>query len=519
MNREKAVVAAEEVMDEQDDQTRPKSSSSSSTNTRLQRKAPKRNHEPSDSSSEEEETEKKRSCHSHVDEAQTVNDSEDEDNGKVAYEPVHHFQATVDSNDTEYYTEVHRFVDQIALSQDEAANYKIIKPSSKPNREAEPVRIVHAEADNPFLFHVGLCTIELKKLANQSYSGLVQRGANVEDNLASVFLYTQELRRFYGYQMRYNQVTSTGYRLLFTTKGDDPQKPPARSFMFEIERENEMTSVLLNLFQKKLVRLVFEAVDFADNRPLQQLNVNVFLTSKLKLNEHILDYPSMYYRNLDTADLNYLFGVYFFSKMNIQLRLGNVEENAQLNEKEMEFSDEKPKENLFDMIHDLRSRENVDDRSIGIGASVNDRIQEMSSMNVSLRPYQIEAVKWMLYKERFKGNQQQQKAKRDEDDENGDEIHPLYLQLTNGRSQTIYLHKYFFIFSTEMPLKQKALNGGILADEMGLGKTLEILSLIQINQRHVTPEEQHRDNTSDAESIASSTDNERAAEKQSASKK
>jgi E3 ubiquitin-protein ligase SHPRH len=68
-------------------------------------------------------------------------------------------------------------------------------------------------------------------------------------------------------------------------------------------------------------------------------------------------------------------------------------------------------------------------------------------------------------------------------DETDPKLHPLYVKIENKNSQLIYFHKYFGVFTTEMPLKQHSLAGGILADEMGLGKTLEILATIIINPR------------------------------------
>ena len=115
---------------------------------------------------------------------------------------------------------------------------------------------------------------------------------------------------------------------------------------------------------------------------------------------------------------------------------------------------------LFDLIHQIHQKESAKN-----GSNVGDKvIQRISSLAPKLRPYQINAIKWMLNKERFAFGESSC-SKRD------DELHPLYLELKNSRAETIYYHKYYGLFCKDKPLKEESIKGGILADEMGLGKT------------------------------------------------
>ena len=111
-------------------------------------------------------------------------------------------------------------------------------------------------------------------------------------------------------------------------------------------------------------------------------------------------------------------------------------------------------------------------------------IQKRSCLKPDLRPYQISAIKWMLGKENFKFDVKMEAETVLENDE----LNPLYIEVVNSKSETIYYHKYLGLFTKEKPLKKPSLPGGILADEMGLGKTLEILGCILINRRDLVEE-------------------------------
>jgi SNF2 family DNA or RNA helicase len=99
---------------------------------------------------------------------------------------------------------------------------------------------------------------------------------------------------------------------------------------------------------------------------------------------------------------------------------------------------------------------------------INYILQKLSGLKAKLRPYQIEAIKWMLYKEKC-GELENKQDDSDIDGDSDKKLHPLYVKVSNRNDQTIYLHRFYGVFSTELPLRSKPLPGGILADEMGLG--------------------------------------------------
>lgn len=114
---------------------------------------------------------------------------------------------------------------------------------------------------------------------------------------------------------------------------------------------------------------------------------------------------------------------------------------------------DKGKETLFDLIYEKRGELKRADIA-------NEEVQRLSGLKPRMRPYQIDAVKWMLSRETSGSNEKLQQP----------EMHPFYLKVTNSIEQTIFVHKFFAIFTTSMPMKELTMPGGILADEMGLGK-------------------------------------------------
>ncbi|KAG4303180.1 hypothetical protein PCK1_000518 [Pneumocystis canis] len=122
--------------------------------------------------------------------------------------------------------------------------------------------------------------------------------------------------------------------------------------------------------------------------------------------------------------------------------------------------------------------------------SYNPNIKEMepsSSFNLTLKPYQKQALYWMINKERendsLEGNNMihplWQAFRWPSSDENGEKID------FGGTDDQFYLNPYSGKLSLEFPKADNAYCGGILADEMGLGKTIEVLSLIHSNKLEI----------------------------------
>uniref|UniRef100_A0A8C5TQU3 E3 ubiquitin-protein ligase SHPRH n=1 Tax=Malurus cyaneus samueli TaxID=2593467 RepID=A0A8C5TQU3_9PASS len=84
-----------------------------------------------------------------------------------------------------------------------------------------------------------------------------------------------------------------------------------------------------------------------------------------------------------------------------------------------------------------------------------------------LRPYQSEAVNWMLHRENHTGTPN-----------NENTLHFLWREVTTLDGVKIYYNPFTGSIIREYPTAGPQWPGGILADEMGLGKTVEVLALI-----------------------------------------
>ncbi|XP_004935640.3 E3 ubiquitin-protein ligase SHPRH isoform X2 [Gallus gallus] len=88
-----------------------------------------------------------------------------------------------------------------------------------------------------------------------------------------------------------------------------------------------------------------------------------------------------------------------------------------------------------------------------------------------LRPYQSEAVNWMLHRENFTNTP----------GENA--LHFLWREVITLDGVKIYYNPFTGCVIREYPFAGPQWPGGILADEMGLGKTVEVLALILTHTR------------------------------------
>uniref|UniRef100_A0A8C7S3N8 SNF2 histone linker PHD RING helicase n=1 Tax=Oncorhynchus mykiss TaxID=8022 RepID=A0A8C7S3N8_ONCMY len=116
-------------------------------------------------------------------------------------------------------------------------------------------------------------------------------------------------------------------------------------------------------------------------------------------------------------------------------------------------------EELYDYVRHLHQRENQD---------VSIDVQHKALIPV-LRPYQSQAVNWMLRREKYRSSKQS--------------LNFLWRELVTLCGKKLFYNPYTGCLIREFPLAGLEWPGGILADEMGLGKTVEVLALILNNSR------------------------------------
>uniref|UniRef100_A0A674BYX8 SNF2 histone linker PHD RING helicase n=1 Tax=Salmo trutta TaxID=8032 RepID=A0A674BYX8_SALTR len=90
-----------------------------------------------------------------------------------------------------------------------------------------------------------------------------------------------------------------------------------------------------------------------------------------------------------------------------------------------------------------------------------------------LRPYQSQAVNWMLRREKYRSSSSSQEQS----------LNFLWRELVTLCGKKLFYNPYTGCLIREFPLAGVEWPGGILADEMGLGKTVEVLALILNNSR------------------------------------
>ncbi|CAL8284691.1 unnamed protein product [Lota lota] len=89
-----------------------------------------------------------------------------------------------------------------------------------------------------------------------------------------------------------------------------------------------------------------------------------------------------------------------------------------------------------------------------------------------LRPYQSQAVNWMLRMERYRLTSPKEPS-----------LHFLWREVVTLCGKKLYYNPFTGCLMREFPLAGVRWPGGILADEMGLGKTVEVLALILSHSR------------------------------------
>ncbi|XP_072265386.1 E3 ubiquitin-protein ligase SHPRH isoform X2 [Pyxicephalus adspersus] len=119
-------------------------------------------------------------------------------------------------------------------------------------------------------------------------------------------------------------------------------------------------------------------------------------------------------------------------------------------------------EELYDYVRQIHQQE---------GHGLHEDVQHPALIPV-LRPYQNDAVNWMLERENYKNVASSENS-----------LHALWREVTTLDGVKIYYNPFSGSIIREYPGASHEWPGGILADEMGLGKTVEVLSLILCHPR------------------------------------
>lgn len=129
------------------------------------------------------------------------------------------------------------------------------------------------------------------------------------------------------------------------------------------------------------------------------------------------------------------------------------------------------KHNIDKFYQEIRQRHELEPKEIKINV-------QHPGLLPRLRPYQKEAVLWMLSREKY--NQQNDDCPRESLDH-------LFQELDLADGKTLFYNWNTGILLREMPHTENLVLGGILADEMGLGKTVEVLACILLHRRSNLP--------------------------------
>lgn len=249
------------------------------------------------------------------------------------------------------------------------------------------------------------------------------------------------------------------------------------NFFLKFEK-TPLISTILRLTACNHIHILVDELELSNSTV--NFSLKLFLPSNSRNDLLINSNPSFNYSNSKVSnEINFVMSHFFpILSTNLTMASFNHKNNSDDFCDEIKHRDESEiknrNENLFDLIYELHKETGCLNEMIGCGDD--SVIQELSYLKPALRPYQINGIKWMLFKENFSFD-------RSRVSELPSDLHPLYLKLVNKKNDCVYYHKFYGIVTNKAPLKLKSLPGGILADEMGLGKTLEILSLIMLNPR------------------------------------
>ncbi|KAF7805671.1 DNA repair protein RAD5A isoform X1 [Senna tora] len=148
----------------------------------------------------------------------------------------------------------------------------------------------------------------------------------------------------------------------------------------------------------------------------------------------------------------------------------NQKDNSSLQATLLHIKSKDPSVNDSEIDNDDSISEVDLDNIVGVGAS--SELEEMDppgSLQCELRPYQKQALHWMIQLEKGRPR-----------DEAATTLHPCWeaYHLADKRELVVYLNVFSGEATTEFPSTLQMARGGILADAMGLGKTIMTIALL-----------------------------------------
>lgn len=261
-----------------------------------------------------------------------------------------------------------------------------------------------------------------------------------------------------------NKQFYLGFLIIGTTNNVLPNNYNGGTITFN--HNNEENSEEDNEYKPDVVLLQFDDKSSMivklqiDTDMLKEIFVTKIFSVDFQVDEHNDIYIKLYFKTLPLQKFSTRIGNCIKLIFSLMFNKSCEDDDEEMNKTNKQFYGNSEILNIYKTIENIRKEEDfkLDERNV-----------QHSSLKPTLRPYQQNAVKWMLYRETQQTTMEY--------------INPLFTEITLETDLKIYYNKYTGFVTEEAPLVQEKSNGGILADEMGLGKTVEVLACVLLNPK------------------------------------